>query len=81
MGIQTAKELNILNVGVHLQINQVKSNAKCNVKLGDKLFEGVGKLKDFQLKISMNDSVKPVAQPRRRLLYKMRDLVRKEIDK
>lgn len=39
MGIQTAKELNILDVRIHLQINQVKSNAKCNVKLGDKFLK------------------------------------------
>ena len=35
--------------------------------------EGIGKQKDFQLKIPIDPEVQPVAQPIRRVLYHLRD--------
>ena len=36
-------------------------------------FEGLGKLKDFQLDIPIDQNVKPVAQPMRRVPFSMRE--------
>ena len=43
-------------------------------------FSGVGKLKNFQLKLHVNKDVKPVAQPARRLPFSLRDQVDKKLD-
>ena len=43
-------------------------------------FSGVGKLKNFQLKLHVNKDVKPVAQPVRRLLFGLRDKVDRKLD-
>ena len=43
-------------------------------------FSGVGKLKNFQLKLHVNKDVKPVAQPVRRLLFGLRDKVDSKLD-
>ncbi|XP_068742404.1 uncharacterized protein [Montipora capricornis] len=44
------------------------------------VFTGVGKLKDYQLKLHVNKDVKPVAQPVRRLPFGLREKVDKELD-
>jgi hypothetical protein len=43
-------------------------------------FEGVGKLKDFQLVIPINPDVKPVVQPARRIPYNLRDKLKHKLD-
>ena len=35
-------------------------------------FKGLGKLKDFELKLHIDDTIKPVAQPARKIPFKMR---------
>ena len=44
-------------------------------------FEGVGKLKDFQLKIHIDPTVKPVAQKPRRIPFSLRKNVEDKLDK
>ena len=44
------------------------------------MFSGVGKLKDYQLKLHVNKDIKPVAQPVRRLPFGLRDKVDKKLD-
>ncbi|KAL9953254.1 hypothetical protein ACROYT_G040640 [Oculina patagonica] len=44
------------------------------------IFQGVGKFKDFQLKLHINKNVKPVAQPVRRLPFGLRGKVDKKLD-
>ena len=44
------------------------------------VFSGVGKLKNFQLKLYVNKDVKPVAQPVTRLPFGLRDKVDKKLD-
>ena len=34
-------------------------------------FEGLGKLKDFELKLHIDDTIKPVAQPAHKSPFKM----------
>ena len=44
------------------------------------VFTGVGKLKDYQLKLHVNKDVKPVVQPVRRLPFGLREKVDKKLD-
>lgn len=43
------------------------------------LFTGLGKLKNFQVKLQIKTDVKPVARPHRRIPFKMRNGVEKEV--
>ena len=45
------------------------------------VFEGQGKLKDFQVKLHINENIKPIIQPQRRLPYHLRKEVSKELKK
>ena len=45
------------------------------------IFEGRGKLKDFQVKLHINENIKPIIQPQRRLPYHLRKEVSKELRK
>ena len=44
------------------------------------VFSGVGKLKDYQLKLHINKDVNPVAQPVRRLSFGLREKVDQKLD-
>ena len=43
-------------------------------------FEGLGKLKDFQLDIPIDQSVKPVAQPMRHAQFSLRAKLEQKLD-
>ena len=43
-------------------------------------FEGLGKLKDFQLDIPIDQNVRPVAQPMRRVPFSMRDKLEQKLN-
>ncbi|CAC5385616.1 unnamed protein product [Mytilus coruscus] len=45
-----------------------------------KCFEGIGKLKNFQLKITIDESVKPVIQPIRRVPFHLREKLDKKLE-
>ena len=44
------------------------------------VFDGVGKLKDYQVKLHVNPDVPPVAQPVRRTPFSLRDKVKKKVE-
>ena len=44
-------------------------------------FKGIGKLKDFQVKLHIDGSVQPSVQPHRRIPFHMRKKVEQELDK
>ncbi|XP_034192266.2 uncharacterized protein LOC117609734 [Osmia lignaria lignaria] len=72
LGYKTAKELEILRIG--LQVNEI------DIKREDSdIFRGIGKLKDFKLTIPIDRSHPPVAQPVRRLPFKLRDQINKQL--
>jgi hypothetical protein len=48
-------------------------------KMHPELFQGIGKLKDFKVKLHINDDVKPVVQPHRRVPFHLRKKVEEEI--
>ncbi|KAK3740907.1 hypothetical protein QZH41_000160 [Actinostola sp. cb2023] len=81
LGRTTAEKLNILRVGPPdiKELNTLGSEPDI-YKQFPELFTGVGKLKDFKLKLHVNDKIKPVAQPVRRLPFALRNKVDEKLD-
>ena len=79
LGRKTSEMLAILKVGIN--VNNCTTNTDCAQPLDNKaalrlkfpkVFEGLGKLKGYQLKLHQDDSVPPVAQPLRRIPFSRR---------
>lgn len=78
-----------LNAAVNLKVialcNAVMSDSKVkNDKIINEysdLFKGIGKLKNFQLKLNIDDSVIPVYQKHRRVPFKTRPKVERAVNK
>ena len=71
IGHKTATELGILRIGLpDDNIASVSSETESILRSFQDRFEGLGKLKDFQLKLYVDENVKPVAQPARKYLSK-----------
>ena len=51
------------------------------VKINSVLFQGIGKLKDREIKLHIDESVQPVAQPHRRIPFHLREKVENELDR
>ena len=49
------------------------------VKEYDELFRGLGKLKGYQVKLHIDESVQPVAQPHRRVLFHVRQQLEEQL--
>ena len=82
LGRKTSEMLAFLKVGIN--INNCTTNIDCAQPLDNKaalrlkfpkVFEGLGKLKGYQLKLHQDDSVSPVAQPLRRVPFSRRQKV------
>ena len=84
LGKDTAEKLNVLRVGPpnSPQAYSITSEGTSVdiVKNFADVFCGVGKLKNFQLKLHVNKDIKPVAQPVRGLPFGLRDKVDKKLD-
>ena len=86
LGNATAKELGVLHIGpkaspIGGSCNEVKSDFANQLKVQyPKVFTGVGKLKDFELKLHVDPNVPPVAQKLRRVPFALRDKVKAKID-
>ena len=72
----TSVELNIVPI-----IASVSSSSEilCN-KYSD-VFKGIGNLKDVKVKINVDENVKPVIQPLRRIPFHIRKQVEAELDR
>ena len=80
LGKNTAEKLGVLRVGPDVCSLTVEgSDADIREKYRE-VFTGVGKLKDFQLKLHIKDDVTPVAQPVRRLPFGLRAKVDEKLD-
>ena len=81
IGRETAEVLNLLFI-VPLQANNVTSGQlESDIRAKYKsLFPGVGLLKGYELKLHVDESVKPVAQHLRRVLFGLREKVEKKLD-
>ena len=73
----TAIELGVLRLGP-VEPDTISQVENLKEKY-PKCFEGLGKLKDFQLKLPIDKDVKPVIQAGRRIPYQMRDKLEKKI--
>ena len=63
LGCKTATEMNILHIGPPTsKVSAVESDNIFRQKYPE-LFNGVGKLNDYELTIHIDKNVKPIAQP------------------
>lgn len=69
LGKNTAMNLRVLKLGVNSvqSFDIVREYPKC--------FQGIGKLKNFKLKLQIDQDVKPVAQAMNRIPYSLREKV------
>ena len=75
----TAQDLHLIDV----KVNQVDSQHHLSDELTTqypKFFKGIGKLKNTQVRLHIDDSVEPVAQPPRRIPFHLQRQVSEEID-
>ena len=82
LGRSTAEKLNVLRVGPPNGVYTVTTEGSDEdiVARYPKLFEGVGKLKDYEFDLHIDENVKPVAQPLRRLPFGFREKVDEKLD-
>ena len=77
LGRETAISLGVLKLGAHVNSLEVSTDgAKAEASIFEKFpgcCEGIGKLKDFQLKVPSDSEVQPVSKPIRRGPYHLRD--------
>ena len=91
IGRETSELLGVLRVGVPINsceakhealgdtANQAQRKAVLRTKF-PKVFEGLGKLKDYQLQLHIDESAQPVAQPVRRIPFSRRAKVNEKLD-
>jgi len=80
MGYKTASDLNLLRINVNsVNCTEPLITVDDLTRMHPELFNGIGKLKDFQVTLHIDKSVMPVAQPHRRIPFHMRKKVEKEI--
>ncbi|CAC5412905.1 unnamed protein product [Mytilus coruscus] len=82
LGKTTAVSLGILKIqNPSESVNSVNDDRKAIIKQKfQKCFEGVGKLKNFQLKIPIDESVEPVIQPIRRVPFHLHEKLDKKLE-
>ena len=79
---QTATALNLITLHVQAlrqSVPQVPSH-ELLIKKYPQLFEGVGTLKNFEVKLHIDQTVTPVAQPARRIPFHLRQKVTKALN-
>ena len=84
LGRKTAEKLNVLRVGPE-NVPTICSIVEegCDQDIRESyadILTGVGKLKDYRLKLHINKDVKPIAQQVRRLPFGLRDKVDLKLD-
>ena len=80
LGKNTPEKLGVLRVGSDVCSLTVEGSDAHICEKYREVFTGVGKLKDFQLKLHIKDDVTPVAQPVRRLPFGLRAKVDEKLD-
>ena len=80
LGWKTSKRLNLVCV-----VEQLSTNIQCSTAVDhlvseyDDLFQGLGKLRNFNVKLHIDDTVKPIAQPHRRIPFHVRKQLEQEL--
>lgn len=77
LGRETATQLKVLSLCPSVCVNSLQAE---DLFQKYKCFEGLGKLKDFQLDISIDPRVKPVVQSMRRVPFSLRDKLEKKFN-
>ena len=77
LGRETALQLGVLKLGAPVYTVQSKEVIMSDYK---GVFDGVGKLKDYQVKLHVNPVVPPVAQPVRRTPFSLRNKVKEKVE-
>ena len=78
LGRESATELGILKLQVPLNCVVRVDQSEMTTRFKD-LFTGIGKLKDFQLKLQVDEQVQPVAQPLRRPTFSLKEKIEKKL--
>ena len=78
LGKETSERLNLLRVGP--QVRAVSSADRNYSQRCPDLFKGLGKLKNFQLQLAIDQEVKPVAQKLRRLPFSLQPAVEAKLE-
>ena len=78
MSFSTGTQLGLIHISYNVTSPVTTENIVNNFQ--DR-FEGIGKLKDTQCKLHVDDTVTPVAQPHRRIPFHLRKKVETEINK
>ena len=79
---KTSQELNLLQTVQQITNLPSQSEAKVPAKLieeFDDLFHGLGKLKNYQIKLHIDEDVSPVAQPHRRVPFHVRKQLEEQL--
>ena len=80
-GRKTAETLGLLHVGPRQVNSIVCEHSEDDIRrIYQDLFTGIGLLKDYELKLHVDKSVKPVAQPVRRITFGLRGKVDEKLD-
>ena len=77
LGSETATELGVLKLNI--PVNSVVNYSELMTRYKD-VFTGIGKLKDFQLNLHIDQQVQPLAQPLRRPAFSLREKIEKKLD-
>ena len=75
---KTSQDLGLLKA-VHRVHEDSPSRVEKLVKEYDELFHGLGKLKGYQVKLHIDESVQPVAQPHRRVPFHVRQQLEEQL--
>ena len=78
---QASQKLSLIKVVSPLQEGVRNSEVDDIVREHKHLFEGLGKLKDFQVKLHIDETVRPVAQPHRRVPFHVRKQLEEQLQK
>ena len=79
LSYSTAQDLDLIEVKVN-QVDSLHHVSDELIRQFPKLFKGIGKLKSTQVRLHIDASVTPVAQPARRILFHLRRQVSEELD-
>jgi len=78
LSCETAIQLGVLKIVRNIEGDT--SNAEAILEEHQDVFEGIGKLKDYQLKIPIDNDVEPVVQATRRVPFNLRDKLSQKLD-
>ena len=79
LGVESAVELGVLKLQVPLNCVARVDHSELTTRFRD-VFTGIGKLKDFQPKVPIDEKVQPVAQPLLRPPFSLKEKIEKKLD-